>query len=154
MALDKTDYKMLEILQKNGRTSSAELAQRVNLSPTPCLKRLRKLEKSGVITGYKATLNTAKLGFNISSLVLIKMNDNTRESVNAFTKAINKIPSVTECYMATGRIDYVARVYAKDFADYEAIIRDDLARLPHIRDMETLFLFSNCVPDDSLKFGI
>lgn len=152
--MDRTDYKMLEILQKNGRTSSANLAEQVNLSPTPCLKRLRKLEKSGVITGYKATLDTAKVGFNISSLVLIKMSDNTRESVNEFTKAISKIPSITECYMATGRVDYVARVYARDFADYESIIRDDIARLPNIKDMETLFLFSNCVPDDSLKFGL
>ena len=152
--MDKTDYKMLEILQKNGRTSNADLADQVNLSPTPCLKRLRKLEKSGIIKGYKATLDTAKAGFNISSLVLIKMSDNTRESVNAFTKAVNKIPAITECYMATGRIDYVARVYARDFGEYEAIIRDDIARLPNIMSMETVFLFSNCVPDDSLKFGI
>ena len=152
--MDKTDYKMLEILQKDGRISSADLAKEVNLSPTPCLKRLRKLENSGVIKNYKAVLDTAQLGFNISSLVLIKMSDNTRESVNAFTKAVSKIPAITECYMSTGRVDYVARVYAKDFADYEAILRDDIARLPNIRDMETLFLFSNCVPDDSLKLGL
>lgn len=152
--MDHTDYKMLEILQKNGRTSNADLAEQVNLSPTPCLKRLRKLERTGVIKGYKAILDTSKAGFNISSLVLIKMSDNTRESVNEFTKAINKIPAITECYMATGRIDYVARVYARDFDDYEAIIRDDIARLPNIMSMETLFLFSNCVPDDSLKFGV
>lgn len=152
--MDKTDYKMLEILQKDGRISSADLAKEVNLSPTPCLKRLRKLENSGVIKNYKAVLDTTQLGFNISSLVLIKMSDNTRESVNAFTKAVSKIPAITECYMSTGRVDYVARVYAKDFADYEAILRDDIARLPNIRDMETLFLFSNCVPDDSLKLGL
>ena len=152
--MDAIDFKMLEILQRNGRISNADLAEQVNLSPTPCLKRLRKLEKSGVITGYKAMLDTTKVGFNISSLILIKMSDNTRESVNEFTEAINKIPSITECYMATGRIDYVARVYAKNFADYEAIIRDDIARIPNIRDMETVFLFSNCVPDESLKFGI
>ena len=152
--MDKTDYRMLEILQKDGRISSADLAREVNLSPTPCLKRLRKLENSGVIKNYKAVLDTAQVGFNISSLVLIKMSDNTRESVNAFTKAVSKIPAITECYMSTGRVDYIARVYAKDFADYEAILRDDIARLPNIRDMETLFLFSNCVPDDSLKLGL
>ncbi len=150
--MDRTDYKMLDILQKRGRISSADLAKEINLSPTPCLKRLRKLENSGIIKGYKADLDASKLGFNISSLVLIKMADNTRESVNAFTEAVRKVPSITECYMSTGRVDYVARVFAKDFADYEAILRDDIARLPNIKDMETLFLFSNCVPDDSLKF--
>lgn len=152
--MDQTDLKMLEILQKNGRTSNADLAQQINLSPTPCLKRLRKLEKTGIITGYHAALDPIKAGFNISGLVLIKMSDNTRESVNAFNHAVNKIPAITECYMATGRIDYVARIYAKDFNDYEAIIRDDIARLPNIMSMETLFLFGNCVPDNSIKFGI
>ena len=152
--MDKTDYKILEILQKNGRVSNTDLSTEVGLSPTPCLKRLRKLENSGIIKGYKAVLDAPKAGFNISSLVLIKMNDNTRESVNAFTEAVNKVSAITECYMSTGRIDYVARVYARDFVEYEAILRDDIARLPNIRDMETLFLFSNCVPDDSLKFGV
>jgi len=152
--MDKTDLKILEILQKNGRTSNADLAEQINLSPTPCLKRLRKLEKTGVITGYHAALDPIKAGFNISGLVLIKMSDNTRESVNAFNHAVSKIPSITECYMATGRIDYVARIYAKDFNDYEAIIRDDIARLPNIMSMETLFIFGNCVPDNSIKFGI
>ena len=136
--MDKTDYKILEILQKNGRISNTDLSNEVSLSPTPCLKRLRKLENNGIIKGYKAVLDAPKAGFNISSLVLIKMNDNTRESVNAFTAAVNKVSAITECYMTTGRIDYVARVYARDFVEYEAILRDDIARLPNIRDMETL----------------
>ena len=151
--MDMTDYKILEILQKNGRISNTDLSSEISLSPTPCLKRLRKLEKDGIIKGYKAVLDAPKAGLTISSLVLIKMSDNTRESVNAFTKAVNKISAITECYMSTGRIDYIVRVYARDFVEYEAILRDDIARLPNIREMETLFLLGNCVPDDSIKFG-
>ena len=152
--MDKTDLKIIELLQRNGRTSNTDLAEHVNLSPTPCLKRLRKLEKTGVITGYHAALDPIKVGYNISALVLIKMSDNTRESVNAFNVAVNKVPSITECFMATGRIDYVAKIYAKDFNHYEAIIRDDIARLPNIMSMETVFIFGNCIPDNSIKFGL
>jgi len=150
--MDKTDYKILEILQKNGRISNIDLAEQVNLSPTPCLKRLRKLENTGVISGYRATVDPTKIGINISSMVLIRMNDHTRESVNEFAKAVKKIPAITECYMATGRVDYVARIHARDFKHYEEIIRDGIARLPNIMSMETLFVIGDSIQDNIIKF--
>ncbi len=150
--MDTIDFKILEILQTNGRISNIDLAQQVNLSPTPCLKRLRKLEQSGVISGYRATVDPTKLGINISSMVLIRMNDHTRESVNKFAEAVKKIPAITECYMATGRVDYVARIHAKDFKHYEEIIRNDIARLPNIMSMETLFVIGDSITDNVIKF--
>ena len=152
--MDKTDHKIIEILQCNGRISNIDLAQQVNLSPTPCLKRLRKLEQTGVISGYRATVDPTKIGVNISSLVLIRMNDHTRESVNTFAKAVKKIPAITECYMATGRVDYIAKIYARDFKHYEEIIRDDIARLPNIMSMETLFIIGDNMQDNIIKLDI
>ena len=150
--LDRIDRKILDILQQDGRITNAELAERVNLSPTPCLKRVRKLEAAGIIRGYKADVDLEKVGFNINGIVLLRIGDTSREAVLAFGDAVQQIPTMTECHMTTGRTDYVARIYAKDFHDYESIIKDELARLPNIVSMETLFLFSNVVPDGNLKF--
>lgn len=151
--LDKIDKKILEILQKEGRITNADLAERVNLSPTPCLKRVRKLEATGVIKGYKAEIDPERVGYNINGIVLLRIGDTSREAVLAFGDAVQQIPTITECHMTTGRTDYVARIYAKDFHDYESIIKDKLARLPNIVSMETLFLFSNVVSDGNLKFS-
>lgn len=151
--LDRTDRKILEELQKSGRLKNTDLSESVNLSPTPCLKRVKNLEESGVITGYKAIIDPVKVGLNICSLVLIKLVNNRRQTVDEFTQAVQKIPAITECYLATGKIDYVARVYAKDFPHYEEIIKDDLAELPHLDDMESVFLFSNMVPNGGLNIS-
>ena len=152
MELDKTDKLILEVLQSDARITNAELAERINLSPTACLKRVKKIETSGIIKGYKAVLDPEKLGYNIHGLVLLKIGDTGREAVIAFSEALKEIAAITECHMSTGRTDYVAKFYAKDFHHYEHIVKDDLARLPHIVSMETLFLFSNLAPDDSFKF--
>ena len=149
--LDNTDKKILQELQKNGRLKNTILSEKVHLSPTPCLKRVKNLEQTGVITGYKAIIDPVKIGLNICSLVLIKLVNNRRQTVDEFSQAIQKIPDITECYLATGRVDFVARVYARDFAHYEEIIKDDIAELPHLDDMETLFLFSNLAPDGGLN---
>jgi len=126
MDLDKTDKLILEILQSDARITNAELAERISLSPTACLKRVKKIEASGIIKGYKAVLDPEKLGYNIHGLVLLKIGDTSREAVLAF--------------------------YARDFHHYEQLVKDNLACLPHIVSMETLFLFSNLASDDSFKF--
>ena len=151
MKLDRTDKHILEILQKDARITNAELAERINLSPTACLKRVKKIESSGVIKGYKAVLDPEKLGFNIHGMVLLKIGDTGREAVLAFSEALKDIPAVTECHMSTGRTDYVAKFYARDFHHYEELVKDNLACLPNIVSMETLFLFSNLAPEDNFK---
>lgn len=151
--LDRIDRKILDILQSEGRITNADLAERVNLSPTPCLKRVKKLESSGIIKDYKAVLDPEQIGYHIHGLVLLRIGDTKRDAVTAFGEAVKKISAITECHMTTGKTDYVARVYARDFHDYEKIVKDDLAALPNIISMETLFLFSNVVDDDSSKFS-
>lgn len=151
--LDSIDRKILEELQKNGRLKNTDLSETVHLSPSPCLKRVRQLEESGVITSYKAVIDPAKVGLKICSLVLIKLVNNRRQTVDEFSQAVQKVPEITECYLATGRVDYVAKVYARDFDHYEEIIKDDIAELPHLNDMETLFLFSNLTPHGGLNIN-
>jgi len=116
--LYRIDQKILRILQANGRITNADLAEKINLSPTACLKRVKKIESSGIIKGYKAVLDPEKIGYHIHGLVLLKIGDTTREAVLAFSEALREIPAITECDMSTGRTDYVARVYARDFHDY------------------------------------
>lgn len=144
---DHIDDKIIQVLQSDSKTTNSELASIVNLSPTACLNRVKKLEKSGVIAGYKAVIDPAKAGYNISALVLIKINNNTREAAALFTKALKKTRAIKECHMTAGSKDYIARVYAKDFEHYEFILKNELADLPNIGSLETLFLFSNLIPD-------
>lgn len=151
--LDSIDIKILQTLQLNGRLKNVDLSEIVNLSPTPCLNRVRRLEESGVITGYRTTVDPAKVGLSVCSLVLIKLSNNRRHAVDEFSNAVQQVAAVTECFLATGRYDYVAKVYARDFNHYEAIIKDDLAELPHIDSFETLFLFGNLAPDSGIDFG-
>ena len=151
--LDRIDEKILRLLQENAKITNIDLAKKINLSPTACLARVKKLEASGIISGYKAVIDPEMSGYNISGLVLIRLSNNTRDAGHAFSKAINKLSCVTECHIAAGKIDYIARVYARDFKHYEHIIRDELATLPHIASMETLFLLSDIIKESSFKFS-
>lgn len=141
--LDKTDRKILETLQSDGRIKNTALSAHVNLSPTPCLNRVKKLEEADIITGYKAIIDPAKVGLKVRALVLLKLTNNRRKAVDEFALAVEKVPAITECYLATGNVDYVARIYAKDLEDYETIIKDDISELPYLASMETVFLFGN-----------
>ena len=153
---DETDRKILEALQTDGRMKNTTLSTLVNLSPTPCLNRVRKLEESGIITGYRAVIDPAKVGLKIRAFVLLKLANNRRKAVDEFAEAVKKIPAITECFLASGNVDYVARIYARDLEDYETIIKDDISELPYLASMETLFLFSNltttpeCLPISKL----
>ncbi len=141
--LDKIDRKILDTLQQRGRISNLDLAECVNLSATACQNRVKKLEKSGVISGYSAVIDPSTLGFTMSALVLLKTGNHTREAWDEITQAFKGLRSITACYMTTGKIDFVAHIYAKDFEDYERILTNELGKVPHIVSMETIFLMSN-----------
>lgn len=145
-SLDSIDRKIVRVLQQEGRITNRELAERVNLTDTPCLKRVRQLEQNGIIGGYEARVDPRSLGLLISSWVMLRLSSTTREVGNQFQAAIRKIPAVTECYMTAGQKDYLARVYATDFRDYEKLLRDQLGSLPGISMMESLFILSDVVP--------
>lgn len=153
MSLDRIDRKILDRLQTDGRVTNRELASRINLSATPCLNRVKRLENDGTIVGYEARVNPKAAGLQISALVLLRIGSNTREAGDKFAAAIAKISAITECYMTAGQLDYVARVYAKDLDDYERILKDELGSLPGITGMESLFVLNEIIPRRKISFS-
>jgi Lrp/AsnC family leucine-responsive transcriptional regulator len=140
MKLDRIDRQMLSLLERDARMSNAELAARVNLSPTPCLRRLRKLEASGLIRGYRADLDARALGLNASALVFVNLEKNTKENAEAFEAALRGLPEVMECYVVAGRHDYVLRVVTADLDDYERFVKERLAVVEQVADLESIII--------------
>ena len=136
--LDATDRKILELLQADGRMSLAELAEKVGLSPSPCLRRVRMLE-DGVISRYVAVLDQRAVGLPVSVFVSIKLEKQRQESLDRFAKAIARWPEVLECYLMTGPRDYWMRVVVPDLEAYERFVKQKLTRLEGIASIESSF---------------
>jgi len=147
---DTIDKKILALLERNARISNAELAEKVNLSPTPCLRRLRKLEKSGLIRAYTAVLDEKALGLQASALVFVNLEKNTNENAGQFEAALELLPEVMECYVVAGRHDYVLRIVTRDLDDYERFIKERLAVLEKIADLESIIVLKQTLSRRSL----
>ena len=132
MSLDKTDRLILDELQRDGRITNAALAERVSLSESACLRRLRALEASGLIEGYTARLNQKLAGLPVDVFVDITLHSQDQADLQAFEAAVQKVPEVMECYLMTGEHDYLVRVVAADTADFERIHSQKLTRLPGV----------------------
>jgi len=142
MNIDQTDKSILSLLQANARMSNAELAEKVNLSPTPCLRRLRKLEDSGLIRHYTAVLDQKELGFTVSAYVFVNLEKNTKENGKTFEAAIGLLPEVLECSVVAGRHDYVLKVVARSLEDYDRFMKEDLAEVTPIADLESMIILN------------
>lgn len=138
-ALDTLDRKILESLQANGRMSLAELSDKVGLSPSPCLRRIRNLERSGVIARYVAVLDQRMVGLPVSVFVSIKLEKQKQEALDRFAKAVERWPEVLECYLMTGSRDYWLRVVVPDLEAYERFVKQKLTRLEGIASIESSF---------------
>jgi len=130
--LDRYDKAILAALQADGRISNVELAARVNLSESACLRRVRALEEAGMIDRYVALLNQAKAGVSGNVFVFIALHREVESELAAFELAVRDIPEVMECYLMTGEFDYLLRVVVSDMADFERLHRDSLTRLPGV----------------------
>ena len=135
--LDRIDLKILRILQRNGRMSNIELSRRVNLSPAPCLARVRRLEKSGYITGYKAELNPELLGFSLLAYVEITLDRTTPDVFEKFKQAVQDVPEIEECHMVAGGFDYLIKVRSPDMDAYRKILGEKIATLPGVLQTHT-----------------
>jgi Lrp/AsnC family leucine-responsive transcriptional regulator len=138
-ALDPTDRKILELLQADGRLSINELAAKVGLSPSPCLRRVRILERDGVISRYVAVLDQRAVGLPVSVFVSIKLEKQKQESLDRFEKAIERWPEILECYLMTGSRDYWLRVVVPDLDAYERFVKQKLTRIEGIASIESSF---------------
>ena len=132
MEKDQYNDKILRELARNGRISNLELADRIGLSPSACLRRVQELERSGVISGYRAVLNPAAMGVGFVAYVTVGLNDHTKASQEAFERSISRSPEVIECHNITGSVEYLLRIEAADLAAYKHFHTEVLGILPQV----------------------
>lgn len=139
-SLDKIDRQILALLRENARISNLELAESVNLSPTPCARRVKQLEDAGIITGYSVTTDPRKLGYQLSVYIAISMDKHTAERFSNFEKKLREFPEVVSCSIVTGRSeDYLIKALVKDMAHYEEFLLHRLNRIEGIAQVHTSF---------------
>ncbi|AXT27351.1 MULTISPECIES: Lrp/AsnC family transcriptional regulator [unclassified Ruegeria] len=139
MSLDATDRKILAALQKNGRMSNSELSEQVNLSPSACHRRVQRLEVDGYIRNYVALLDARKMNVPTTVFVEITLQGQAEEVLDAFEKAVARIPDVLECHLMAGTADYILKVVAENTEDFARIHRQYLSRLPGVAQMQSSF---------------
>ncbi len=151
MQLDRYDIALLRVLQENGRISNQDLADRISLTPSPCLRRLHALEESGLITGYHATLDAKKLGLSLTALVLISMDQHTPERLNNFEARIMQIPEVLECLLITGQdADYQLKVVVRDMDAYQELLLNRITRIEGVTGVHSSFVLRRAVEKTAL----
>ena len=135
--LDKIDQNILKILQADGRVSNVKLAQDINLSPTPCLERVKRLEKEGYIKGYVALLNSDLLGAALVAFIEVSLDRTTTEALDDFRQAVLAMEEVQECHMVAGGFDYLIKVRTRDITHYRKFLGEKLSVMPHISSTHT-----------------
>jgi Lrp/AsnC family leucine-responsive transcriptional regulator len=146
MEFDRFDRQILQVLQIEGRISNQELADRVGLSPSPCLRRVRALEESGLITGYRALLDAKALGLTLMALIHISMDQHTPERFNDFETAIADIPEVLECLLITGQsADYQLKVVVKDLDAYQELLLKRITGIKGVSGVHSSFVLRRVV---------
>ena len=146
--IDAIDRRILAILQENGRLSNQEIAERISLSPSPCLRRIRRLEESGVIRGYVALLDAQKLGLDLLAYVNVRLEKRSGPGLSPrgdtthadlFRAAVQTWPEVVACHAMTGDMDYLLRVQVEDMAHFSRFVQDQLLHHPSVIDVKTSF---------------
>lgn len=135
--IDRIDKNILIELQKNGRLSNVELSKRVGLSPTPCLERVKRLEKEQYIKGYKAVLNPLKLGAALLVFVEITLSKTSPDVFDDFAKAVEELDVIQECHLVSGNFDFLLKTRVKDMLAYRELLGETLLRLPAVSESRT-----------------
>jgi DNA-binding Lrp family transcriptional regulator len=150
MPIDDHDRAIVDALQRDGRMSNVDLAAHVHLSESACLRRLRGLEKSGLIERYAAIVDPIKAGVPGNVFVQITLTSQEREDLQAFEEAVREVPEVMECYLMTGEFDYLVRVVVADTADFERIHSQKLTRLPCVARVQSSFALRSVCKSSTL----
>lgn len=154
MQLDRYGRRILDLLQQDGRISNQDLAERIGLSPSPCLRRVRALEEAGLITGYRAQLDARKLGLTLMALIGISMDQHTPERFANFEKAVAEIPEVLECLLITGQqSDYQMKVVIRDMDAYQDLLLNRITRIAGVTGVHTSFVLRRVVDRGALPVG-
>jgi Lrp/AsnC family transcriptional regulator, leucine-responsive regulatory protein len=144
--LDKIDRQLLRMLQADGRLTNADLAQRIGLSASACLRRLQRLEQSGVIAGYAALIDGEAIGRPTTVFIEVTLTGQGSAVLDAFERAVAACPDVLECHLMSGDFDYLLRVAVADMRDYERVHRQQVAAFPHVARVRTAFAMRAVVP--------
>ncbi|HTS52347.1 MAG TPA: Lrp/AsnC family transcriptional regulator [Burkholderiales bacterium] len=139
MELDATDWKILGLLQAEARISNVDLARQVGLSPSPCLNRVRALEKGGYISRYVTLLDSLRVGLRVSVFIQVTLEKQIEPALQSFERAIRDRPEVMECYLMTGDADYLLRVVVADLQALEHFILNFLSRVPGVGNIKSSF---------------
>lgn len=132
LQIDAIDRKLLRVLQQDSRKSIQELGDAAGLSPSACHRRLKRLEESGLIKGYRAVLDADRLGFSMQFFIEVSLSSQSEPTLDAFEAAVRDIPEVLECHLMAGQSDYILRVVCRDHEDFERLHRRLVARLPGV----------------------
>ncbi len=137
MDLDSTDRRILAALQGDGRLTNVDLAQRVALSPSPCLRRVKRLEAAGVVQGYRAVLDREAVGLGLTVFVEIKVERHSRENAQTLQDALAAMPEVVSCHMVSGTADFLVEIVVADLRAYEVLLTNRLLTLPMVADIRS-----------------
>lgn len=137
--LDRTDCRILQALQADGRLSNVELAEKVALSPSPCLRRVKRLEQAGVIRRYVALLDPAKVGLGLLAFVRVSLEKRGRGAMDAFKRAVQDWPEVMDCYVMTGDTDFLLKILVEDLEHFSRFIMDRLLKQAGVIDAKSSF---------------
>ena len=149
--LDRYDRQILEVLQGEGRLSNQELAERIGLSPSPCLRRVRTLEEAGYIIGYRALVDSQKLGLTLMALIHISMDRHTPERFENFETRVAALPEVLECLLITGQdADYQLKVIVRDMEAYQHLLLDKITRIEGVSGVHSSFVMRKVVDKTAL----
>ena len=151
--MDAIDRKIIQALQRDGKMSLADLADHVGLSQSPCARRVRNLERDGVIKGYAAVVDQKKVGLPISAFASIKLERQREEDLDRFALAVSGWPEVVDCYLMTGQRDYLMRIVASDLEAYERFLKQKLTRLEGVASIESSFALEQVKYTNVLPLG-
>ena len=135
--LDKIDRRILRDLQADGRMTNVELAQRVGLTAPPCLRRMRALEKAGVIKAYHAHVDPAQLGYSITVFAMVSLKSQAEEDLRAFEDHVRALPEVRECHMLNGEIDFILKIVSQDLQTFQQLLTGKLTSAPNVSSVKT-----------------
>lgn len=151
LTLDKIDKKILGLMQENGRISNLELAERVGLSPTPCSRRVKRLEESGLILRHVTLLDPSIIGLDLTAIISIAMDRHTPDRFEKFSAAVSVMPEVMECSIVTGQsADFLLKVIVRDMRHYEQFLLGHLTKLPGVTGVHSSFVLRNVVSKTAL----
>ncbi len=135
--LDSLDLRILKELQRDARLSHQELSERIGLSPSPCARRIRKLEEAGIITGYTARINEQKLGFQFSVFVSVRLDQQRDNRLVSFEQEVTRYAEVVDCWLMTGSFDYLMRVAVRNLNEFEHFLTGRLTKIPGVASIES-----------------